>query len=114
MSNVDPVAGTHTIGGVAWAPPLGIDRVEVSIARADVVRAAESFDNATWQDAEVGATDSDETWVQWAFDWEATPGEWVIRVRATDKSGFTQPADPVAAAPDGSEGHHTTFVRVLA
>ena len=114
MSNVDPVAGTHTIGGVAWAPPLGIDRVEVSIARADVVRAAESFDNATWQDAEVGATDSDETWVQWAFDWEATPGEWVIRVRATDKSGFTQPADPVAPAPDGSEGHHTTFVRVLA
>lgn len=34
-------------------------------------------------------------WVQWAYRWDATPGAHEIRVRATDASGATQPADDV-------------------
>ena len=30
-------------------------------------------------------------WVRWDFDWEAKPGNYTIRVRATDEKGNTQP-----------------------
>ena len=111
-SGAEFAAGPQTIGGVAWAPLQGIGRVEVSIEDANEVRARQSFDPTSWLEAEIGSVESDETWVQWRYDWEATPGEWVIRVRATDKSGFTQRAEVVAPVPDGSEGFHTIVVRI--
>ncbi len=33
---------------------------------------------------------SDTTWVQWVRDWDATPGEHQIMVRATDGNGVVQ------------------------
>ena len=29
--------------------------------------------------------------MRWDFDWDAAPGRYVIRVRATDAQGYTQP-----------------------
>lgn len=94
-------AGQIAIGGIAWSPTIGIDKVEISFDSTEV-----------WQEVELANVESNETWVQWKYDWDATPGDWVLRVRATDSNGFTQSPVEVAPAPNGAEGHHTTQVRV--
>ncbi len=94
-------AGLVNIGGIAWSPTIGIEKVEISLGEDDV-----------WQEVELGVVESNETWLQWKYDWQATPGDWLIRVRATDSSGFTQSPISVAPAPNGAEGYHTIFVRV--
>ena len=93
-------AGNIAIGGVAWAPGTGIAKVEVQI------------DNGEWQSCTVGGATSDETWVQWKLDWDAKPGKHTIRVRATDKTGYTQGAKQVAPEPNGAEGQHAVSVTV--
>jgi DMSO/TMAO reductase YedYZ molybdopterin-dependent catalytic subunit len=100
--NRDTVSpGLVNIGGVAWSPTVGIERVEISLGEDEV-----------WQEVELAVVESNETWVQWKFDWDATPGDWFIRVRATDTSGFTQSPITVAPAPNGAEGYHTILVQV--
>ncbi len=94
-------AGLVNIGGIAWSPTIGIDKVEISLGEDDV-----------WQEVELAVVESNETWVQWKYDWQATPGDWSIQVRATDANGFTQSPVPVDPAPNGAEGHHTIAVRV--
>ena len=93
-------AGTQPIAGVAWAPNVGIDKVEVQV------------DDGDWREAELGRTASDDTWVQWHFAWSATPGEHTVRVRATDADGNTQTSDTAPPAPDGSTGWHARNVTV--
>ncbi len=90
--------GATAIGGVAWAPGRGIAKVEVQI------------DNGEWQSCTVGGSTSDETWVQWKLDWDATPGKHTVRVRATDKTGYTQSAKQTDPAPNGAEGQHTISI----
>lgn len=114
QSRIDtPISGTEnqpgvtTIAGIAWNPGVGIEGVEVGLtSAADQTR-------TEWFPAELAAVDSDETWVQWRFDWDAPEGDWFIQSRATDKSGFTQSPIPVAPAPNGAEGFHTIGVRVV-
>ncbi|MGZ4772041.1 MAG: hypothetical protein ACXV3B_05095 [Ilumatobacteraceae bacterium] len=47
------------------------------------------------------------------LDWQATPGDYTIKVRATDKTGATQTADVAPPDPDGATGYHTRSVRVV-
>lgn len=94
-------AGTTTVAGIAWSPTIGIDKVELSIGEDDV-----------WDEVELAVVESNETWVQWKYDWDAPAGDHLIRVRATDSNGFTQSPIPVAPAPNGAEGYHTIVVRV--
>jgi DMSO/TMAO reductase YedYZ molybdopterin-dependent catalytic subunit len=93
-------AGRTPVAGVAWAPDRGISAVEVRI------------DDGDWESAELSTPISDATWVQWVLVWEATPGEHVIRVRATDGSGEVQTDERTSPAPDGARGHHTIEVTV--
>lgn len=93
-------AGDMLIAGVAWAQHTGIARVEVRI------------DEGSWQVATLGDDVSDDTWRQWTLPWTATPGEHVIQVRATDKSGYTQTEVRSDVAPDGATGWHTRRVRI--
>jgi hypothetical protein len=46
------------------------------------------------------------------LDWNATPGKYVIQVRATDKDSNTQTADKAPPDPDGATGYHTRTVKV--
>jgi DMSO/TMAO reductase YedYZ molybdopterin-dependent catalytic subunit len=92
-------AGTVPIAGIAWAPDRGIARVEVAI------------DDA-WQEARLSAPISDATWVQWVYDWAATPGQHVVQVRATDGNGVTQTELRSRPAPDGARGWDTVSVEV--
>jgi DMSO/TMAO reductase YedYZ molybdopterin-dependent catalytic subunit len=93
-------AGRQPVAGVAWAPTRGIDRVEVQV------------DGGPWQQARLAAAIGPNCWRQWVYDWDATPGEHVITVRATDGAGAVQPPERTDVAPDGATGHHTVDVRV--
>ena len=94
----DLPAGRTMIAGVAWAQHRGIDRVEVQV------------DDGPWQPARLADEATVECWRQWMLVWDATPGRHVLRVRATDRTGTTQPPERRDVMPDGATGYH--FVRV--
>jgi len=93
-------AGTVAVAGVAWAQHTGIEAVEVRV------------DNGPWRKAELAEAVSVDTWRQWLYSWDAEPGDYVLQVRATDASGFTQSGTEVFIAPNGAEGYHTIDVQV--
>jgi DMSO/TMAO reductase YedYZ molybdopterin-dependent catalytic subunit len=93
-------AGTVPIAGVAWAPDRGISAVEVQV------------DEGGWQPAELSTPISDATWVQFVHRWDATAGDHVVRVRATDGNGDVQTDQRTPPPPDGARGHHTIRVEV--
>lgn len=92
--------GPITVAGVAWAQHRGIRRVEVRV------------DGGPWQEATLAPTVSVDTWVQWSWSWDATPGEHRLQVRATDATGETQTERTQGVAPDGATGWHTVTVTV--
>ena len=96
----DVPGGRVRVGGVAWAQHTGIERVEVQV------------DGGEWSEATLGADPSVDTWVQWFWDWEATPGEHTLAVRATDRTGQTQTQERAPTVPDGATGWHTVEVQV--
>jgi DMSO/TMAO reductase YedYZ molybdopterin-dependent catalytic subunit len=93
--------GSVEIAGVAWAPTRGISRVEVTID-----------DGATWREAELSVPLSNTAWIQWRTAVDMPPGDYFIKVRATDGTGETQTAEITQPAPDGARGYHT--IRVTA
>ncbi|WP_030330051.1 molybdopterin-dependent oxidoreductase [Micromonospora parva] len=93
-------AGPVTVAGVAWAQHRGIRRVEVRV------------DDGQWQEATLAPTVSVDTWVQWSWRWDATPGEHRLQVRATDATGETQTDRTQGVVPDGATGWHTVTVTV--
>ena len=93
-------AGRVAVAGVAWAQHVGIDRVEVRI------------DGGAWQPARLAAEASIDTWRQWVFAWDATPGRHAVQVRATDRRGTPQTSQESPPAPDGATGWHTVNVEV--
>ncbi|MEV6417854.1 molybdopterin-dependent oxidoreductase [Kribbella sp. NPDC051718] len=93
-------AGPAVAAGVAWAQQRGIAKVEVQV------------DDGEWQPAKLAAEDTIDTWRQWTFRWDATPGNHKLTVRATDTTGEVQTADRAAPRPNGSSGLHNTVVMV--
>ena len=93
-------AGKQAVGGVAWAPHIGVAAVEVQV------------DGGDWQGAELAKVASVDTWVQWRFEWAGTPGRHRLAVRAVDARGEVQTAALAMPAPDGATGHHTIEVEV--
>jgi DMSO/TMAO reductase YedYZ molybdopterin-dependent catalytic subunit len=49
------------------------------------------IDDGPWRPAQLGSPDIPGAWVRWQFAWTPEPGEHVLRVRATDERGNTQP-----------------------
>ena len=89
---------------MAWAQRRGIDGVELQI------------DDGEW----VAATLADElgldTWRQWSYAWDATPGRHSIRVRAVER-GLTgesaiQTSERSEPFPSGATGQHQIVVIV--
>jgi len=98
--NTSRPAGRVPIAGVAWAQHTGIAKVQVRV------------DDGPWHDAQLAAVPTTDTWRQWRYEWDATPGRHTLRVRATDRSGYTQTSDVVGEAPDGATGWHTVTVTI--
>jgi DMSO/TMAO reductase YedYZ molybdopterin-dependent catalytic subunit len=93
-------AGTVAVAGVAWAQHRGIERVEVRV------------DQGAWAEADLGDVPSDDTWRQWVWRWDATPGRHTLEVRATDGDGATQPEERTRPFPSGATGWHSVVVNV--
>jgi DMSO/TMAO reductase YedYZ molybdopterin-dependent catalytic subunit len=92
--------GRVPVAGVAYAQHRGIERVEVRI------------DNGPWRPATLAPVPSTDTWRQWVYHWDATPGRHLIEVRATDATGAIQPENRVPPFPDGATGWHSAVVNV--
>ena len=75
--------GPVTLTGRAWSGHGQIEGVEVS-----------SDDGETFAAAELDPPLGPHAWRGWRFDWDAPPGEHVLRSRATDAAGNTQPLEP--------------------
>ncbi|OLF15816.1 molybdopterin-binding protein [Actinophytocola xanthii] len=86
-----------TVAGVAWAPAIGIRRVEVGV-------------DGVWHEAELAVEVDRNTWRMWRVALDLSAGEHRIAVRATDRSGVTQTDRLAAPAPDGATGWHTVTV----
>jgi DMSO/TMAO reductase YedYZ molybdopterin-dependent catalytic subunit len=93
--------GKNRIGGIAWAPHRGIQKVEVSTDGGE-----------TWNTARLAKQLAEDTWRQYVYDWEAKPGDYTIQVRATDGNGETQTASKAPPHPSGATGYHTIDVTV--
>lgn len=95
-----PAAGRIMVAGVAWAQHRGIAKVEVHV------------DDGPWHVAQLAAVPSIDTWRQWTYAWDASPGRHRLQVRATDNGGQTQPEERQSPFPDGATGWHTVDVTV--
>ncbi|MEV6218278.1 molybdopterin-dependent oxidoreductase [Nocardia sp. NPDC051833] len=93
-------AGPVTVAGVAWAQGRGITAVDVQV------------DDGPWQPATLATAYSLDTWRQWTWRWEATPGTHTLRVRAVDGAGVVQTEARTTPFPDGATGRHTRVVTV--
>jgi DMSO/TMAO reductase YedYZ molybdopterin-dependent catalytic subunit len=95
-----PAGSTTMIAGVAWAQHRGIEAVEVYV-------------DGTWRQATLAAQDTIDTWRQWYYPWQpATAGRHTLKVRATDKTGYTQTDVVHGTEPNGATGYHTVVVSV--
>lgn len=94
-------SGRRQVAGVAWAPTRGIAKVEVQLG-----------EGADWVEAELSEALSENTWLQWAVEWDAPAGTQELKVRATDGEGNLQTDEIVPPAPNGASGWHTIHVEV--
>lgn len=99
FEQIDP--GPRQVAGVAWAPTRGISKVEVQLG-----------EGGDWIEAQLSEPLSENTWLQWAVEWDATTGNQELRVRATDGEGNLQTDEIVPPAPNGASGWHTIRVDV--
>jgi DMSO/TMAO reductase YedYZ molybdopterin-dependent catalytic subunit len=93
-------AGKVAVAGVAWAQHKGIEAVEARV------------DRGPWQEATLAAVPGIDTWRQWVWEWDATPGTHLIEARSTDKTGYTQTSVIEDVAPNGASGYPSTQVSV--
>ena len=92
--------GRTPVAGVAWAQHKGIAAVEVRVG------------NGPWHEARLAAVPDIDSWRQWVWDWDATPGNHVIQARATDATGYTQTALQEPPPPNGASGYPSVSVSV--
>ena len=92
--------GKHAVAGVAWAQHKGIEAVEVRI------------DNGPWNEARLASVPGIDCWRQWAYEWDATPGNHLIESRATDMTGYTQTGTEAPPEPNGATGYPMAQVSV--
>ena len=72
-------AGERRLRGFAYSPNGRIRQVEWSV------------DKGEWRQARLIPPVLERAWVRFELTWTATPGEHVVRVRATDVRGNAQP-----------------------
>jgi DMSO/TMAO reductase YedYZ molybdopterin-dependent catalytic subunit len=92
-----------TLRGLAFAPPRGVGRVEVS-----------SDGGESWRDAELDYRGTPLSWAIWSLAWHPTrPGEYQLVVRAFDTTGAPQIAQERGIAPEGATGYHRVTAQVI-
>ncbi len=92
--------GRTAVAGVAWAQHRGISAVEVRV------------DGGPWHQATLATVPGIDTWRQWVWYWDATPGHHTLEARATDATGHTQTASPAPPEPNGASGYPTATITI--
>ncbi len=88
------------LGGWAFAGNRGVSKVEFS-----------PDGGKTWLPAAVKEPLGENTWQFWSATWTPPkPGDYTIKVRATDGRGVLQPEESKPTLPDGGQGYHTVRV----
>lgn len=82
------------LAGVAWAQHRGVEKVEIRI------------DEGEWQTTKLAADGGIDLWRQWTHVVDAAPGRHSAEVRATDRTGHTQPGERREVFPAGATGWH--------
>jgi hypothetical protein len=82
--------GPAQLSGRAWSGYGPIERVEVS-----------ADGGASFAEAELERPLGEAAWRGWRFDWDAPTGQYILRSRATDSAGNSQPL----AAPWNLKGY---------
>ena len=80
LPNATLPAGQHTIAGYAWSGYGGITKVEVS-----------TDGGATWNEAPITLEAGRLSWVRFDYPWTSIAGPALLRSRAYDERGLTQP-----------------------
>jgi DMSO/TMAO reductase YedYZ molybdopterin-dependent catalytic subunit len=94
-------AGTTAVAGVAWAQRRGIEGVEIQV------------DDGDWSPADLAGELNIDTWRQWSYRWDATPGRHTIRVRAIESgTSAIQTPERSEPFPSGATGQHQIVVLV--
>jgi sulfane dehydrogenase subunit SoxC len=83
-------AGRYLLRGRSWSSHGKIAKVEVSLDR-----------GITRREARLRQPNIAQAWVRWDLDWDAQPGVYSLRARATDERGNGQPA----TAPWNDQGY---------
>ena len=99
-NGADAPTGEVVIAGVAWAPHVGISRVEVRV------------DEGPWAEADLATEDTIDTWRQWRITVPLEVGNRTVQVRATDGDGAVQTAQRAEPFPDGATGQHSIAIHV--
>lgn len=90
------------IGGIAFAGPRGVQKVEVS-----------ANGGLTWNQATLEPPLSQDTWVLWSWQWMPTqPGQYTLEARVTDGTGDLQTSQRQNTVPNGATGYHMVTVQV--
>ncbi|MBI5161493.1 MAG: molybdopterin-dependent oxidoreductase [Micrococcales bacterium] len=104
QSRIDTVrridGGDWVIAGVAWRQFVGVRGVQVQV------------DGGSWQDAQLSAPISVNTWVQWRLPWRPASGSHTVAVRAIGADGEVQTAKVADVLPDGATGYHKVTLTV--
>jgi DMSO/TMAO reductase YedYZ molybdopterin-dependent catalytic subunit len=94
--------GRRLLRGRSWSGRGKIARVEVSLDR-----------GLTYREARLREPNIEQAWVRWDMDWDAQPGSYSLRARATDERGNMQPAvvpwNDQGYLYDGIVGHPVTI-----
>ncbi|SEC31697.1 DMSO/TMAO reductase YedYZ, molybdopterin-dependent catalytic subunit [Streptomyces sp. 3213] len=88
--------------GVAWAPPYGVEAVEVRV------------DGGPWQTAELADELAPAAWRRWRLPLSPPPGPHTIQARCAGRGGVLQSAVPREPFPTGASGYHTVAVTTTA
>ncbi|MBA3868129.1 MAG: molybdopterin-dependent oxidoreductase [Anaerolineae bacterium] len=95
------VNGKVLFSGMAFAGTRTISSIELSI------------DDGEWMPVPFTAAERG-AWTRWQIEWQPhAPGDYVVKVRATDSEGFTQPDSlTLPLFPNGSSAIHAVVFRV--
>ena len=92
-------AGPVVVAGTAWAQHRGVKAVQVRV------------DDGAWNDATLADDGGIDSWRQWSWTWDASPGDHKLYVRASDPSG-PQTGAVQGEVPDGATGYDSVKVKV--
>jgi Oxidoreductase molybdopterin binding domain len=97
--HMESVSGSVSLNGAAYAGARSITAVEISV------------NDSPWMRTTVAESEP-YSWTPWQIDWSPpAPGDYLIKVRASDNSGFTQIED-APTFPNGPTAIRNIVVRV--